>query len=89
MRRLTLMLKSLINPHAPSNHTTSASAIYRKHELCKKRSYETRIREVEQSSFTPLLEFFQPLEEWLIKQPCFTNALLPCYQINGTQIILL
>ena len=55
--KLTLMLKSLINPHAPSNRTTSASAIYRKHELCKKRSYEVRngIHEVEQSSFTPLI----------------------------------
>ena len=31
------------------------STIYRKHELCKKRSYEARIREVEQSSFTPLI----------------------------------
>ena len=53
MRKLTLML--VFNPHAPSNRTTSASAIYRKHELCKKRSYEARIHEVEQSSFTPLI----------------------------------
>ena len=45
----------VFKPHAPSNHTTSASAIYRKHELCKKHSYEARIREVEQSSFTPLI----------------------------------
>ena len=45
----------VFNPHAPSNCATSASAIYRKHELCKKRSYEARIREFEQSSFTPLI----------------------------------
>ena len=45
----------VFNPHAPSNRTTSASAIYRKHELCKKCSYEARICEVEQSSFTPLI----------------------------------
>ena len=54
VRKLTLMLK-VFNPHAPSNRTTSASAIYRKHELCKKRSYKARIREDEQSSFTPLI----------------------------------
>ena len=45
----------VFNPHAPSYRTTSASAIYRKHELCKKCSYEARIREVEQSSFIPLI----------------------------------
>jgi len=45
----------VFNPHAPSNRASSARAIYRKHELCKKRSYEARIREVEQSSFTPLI----------------------------------
>ena len=29
--------------------------VNRKHELCKKRSYDARIREVEHSSFTPLI----------------------------------
>ena len=45
----------VFNPHAPSNRTTNSKAIYRKHELCKKRSYDARIREVEHSSFTPLI----------------------------------
>ena len=43
------------NPHAPSNQTTNAKSIYRKHELSKKRFYEARIHEVEHSSFTPLI----------------------------------
>jgi len=38
-----------------ANRASSARAIYRKHELCKKHSYEARIREIEQSSFTPLI----------------------------------
>ena len=45
----------VFNPHTPSNRTTNSKAIYRKHELCKKRSYDARIREVERSSFTPLI----------------------------------
>ena len=45
----------VFNPHAPSNRTTNSKAIYRKHELCKKRSYDARIHEVEHSSFTPLI----------------------------------
>ena len=36
----------VFNPHAPSNRTTNSKAIYRKHEFCKKRSYDARIREV-------------------------------------------
>ena len=45
----------VFNPHAPSNRASSTRAIYRKHGLCKKRSYEARNREVEWSSFTPLI----------------------------------
>ena len=45
----------VFNPHAPSNCTINSKAIYIKYELCKKRSYEARICEVEQSSFTPLI----------------------------------
>ena len=44
----------VFNPHAPSNRTTNAKSIYRKHELSKKCLYEVRIHEVEHSSFTPL-----------------------------------
>jgi len=45
----------VFNPHAPSNPSTNAKSIYRRHKLGKKYSYEARIREVEQSSFTPLI----------------------------------
>ena len=46
---------SVFNPHAPSNRYTSISNCYRRHEATKKRAYEQRIREVEHSSFTPLV----------------------------------
>lgn len=42
----------IFNPHAPSNRSTRC---YRKHENEKKRQYEQRVREIEHSSFTPLV----------------------------------
>ncbi len=45
----------VFNPHAPSNKHNSLKASYIKHEREKKRSYEQRIREIEHSSFTPLV----------------------------------
>ena len=45
----------VFNPHAQSNRNTTISNCYRKHENEKKRAYEQRIREVEHSSFTPLV----------------------------------
>ena len=45
----------VFNPHAPTNRSSYPPAIYRRHEKMKKRSYEDRIREVEHSSFTPLI----------------------------------
>ena len=45
----------IFNPHATSNRQTNLSACYRKHERVKKRAYEQRIQEIEQSSFTPLV----------------------------------
>ena len=45
----------VFNPHAPSNKNMVPSACYRKHEREKKRAYEQRVREVEHSSFTPLV----------------------------------
>ena len=45
----------VFNPHAPSNKNQTTSACYRKHEREKKRAYEQRIREMEHSSFTPLV----------------------------------
>ena len=43
------------NPYAPSNRNSSISTTFRQHENIKKRHYEQRIREVEHSSFTPLV----------------------------------
>ena len=51
----TFLDVKVFNPHAPSNRSPSARAIYRKHENMKKSSYEARIREVEHGSFTPLI----------------------------------
>ena len=45
----------VFNPFAPSNNHSSIQATYRHHENIKKRHYERRIREVEHSSFTPLV----------------------------------
>ena len=45
----------VFNPHAPSNKNLTPPACYRKHEKEKKRAYEQRVREVEHSSFTPLI----------------------------------
>ena len=44
----------VFNPHAQSNHQPIPTC-YRKHESCKKRAYEQRVREVEHGSFTPLV----------------------------------
>ena len=45
----------VFNPLAPSNKNITLSACYKKHEREKKRAYEQRVREVEHSSFTPLV----------------------------------
>ena len=45
----------VFNPSAKSNQQASLSSTYRRHEMEKKRSYEQRIREVEHSTFTPLV----------------------------------
>ena len=45
----------VFNPLAPSNRQQSLAATYRKHERAKIRAYEQRVREVEHSSFTPLV----------------------------------
>ena len=45
----------VFNPLAPSNSHSSITATYRQHEREKKHRYEQRIREIEHSSFTPLV----------------------------------
>ncbi len=44
-----------VRVHAASNRQTNPSLCYRKHENVKKRAYESRIQEIEHSSFTPLV----------------------------------
>ena len=45
----------VFHPNAPSYRNTSIPALYRQHELGKKREYGDRIREIEHASFTPLI----------------------------------
>ena len=45
----------IFNPHAPSHRQTNIATCYRKQEEIKKRAYEQRAREVEHSTFTPLV----------------------------------
>ena len=45
----------VFNPIAPSNRGLTPAAAYRKHEREKKRAYGQRVREVEHSTFTPLV----------------------------------
>ena len=45
----------VFNPFAPSNRNQQPAAVFRKHELEKKRAYQQQVQDVEQSSFTPLV----------------------------------
>ncbi|XP_064404503.1 uncharacterized protein LOC135349822, partial [Halichondria panicea] len=45
----------VFNPYAPSNRQPQLSTTYHKHENIKKRAYDQRIRDVENSTFTPLI----------------------------------
>ena len=45
----------VFNPCARSNRQTSLQSAYRRHEQKKKRQYDQKIREVEHSTFTPLV----------------------------------
>ena len=49
-----MFVYSTLMPH-PTGNPASPPAMYRKHELLKKRAYEQRIREIEHASFTPLV----------------------------------
>ena len=46
---------SVFNPLAPSKRHPSITTIYRQHESLKKRHYKQRIRDIEHSSFSPLV----------------------------------
>ena len=45
----------VFNPSASSNQQGSLQSIYRRHEQEKKRQYDQRVREIENSTFTPLV----------------------------------
>ncbi len=45
----------VFNPHAPSNKKSSIANCCKKHENGKKRAYEQRVRDVEHSTFTPIV----------------------------------
>ena len=45
----------VFHPLAPSNRNQALAAVYRKHELEKKRAYQQQIQELEHSFFTPLV----------------------------------
>ena len=45
----------IFNPYAPSNCKSTQTAVYRRHENEKRRSYQRRVLEVEHGSFTPLV----------------------------------
>ena len=45
----------VFHPNAPSARTSSLASQYRKHERCKRRQYDQRVREVEGGSFVPLI----------------------------------
>ena len=45
----------VFNPSTQSNCHASLSSVYRKHEQEKRRQYDQRVREVEHTTFTPLV----------------------------------
>ena len=45
----------VFNPYTPSNPNSSTTSCYKKHENIKKHAYKQRLREVEHSSFMPLM----------------------------------
>ena len=45
----------VFNPSAQSNRHGSLAAVYRRHELEKKRQYEQWVRDIERATFTPLV----------------------------------
>ena len=73
----------IFNPHAPTNKNTTISKCYRKHEAEKKRAYEQRILEVEQSTFTPLIFSATAMVEWPNSAQPFTRGWLPSLLTNG------
>ena len=66
----------VFHPNADSYRDISPKQIYRQHENEKKRKYATRVLEIEQGTFTPLV--LALLEEWVRSVKGFTEG-LPSY----------
>ena len=64
----------VFNPHAPSNHHTSPTACYKKHEE-KQRAYDQRVQEIKHGTFTPLV--FSATGAWAQLPKCFTEDWQP------------
>ena len=45
----------VLHPHAPSNAAKTIPAMYRAHEMEKKRKYNARVINIEKATFTPLV----------------------------------
>jgi hypothetical protein len=45
----------VFNPHSATSLSSNINSCYTRHEKEKKRSYEQRVREIEQASFTPIV----------------------------------
>ena len=66
----------VFNPFAQSNHLSPLIFVHRRHEQVKRRHYEQRVREVEHTSFTPLvMSVTIIIEEWVKQPPHFTRDL--------------
>ena len=72
----------VFNPHAKSHRQSSLSTCYRKQEGIKKRAYEQRIREVEHSSFTPLV--FSATGGMANEATAFYKRLASCLATSST-----
>jgi len=66
----------VFNPHALSNRQQSLPQTYRKHEHAKICAYEERVREIEHSSFTPLV--MSLLEDWGMPPKYASDAYPQC-----------
>ena len=71
----------VFNPLAPSNSSSLLSSTFKKHENIKHRAYGQRIREVEHTSFAPIIML--TTGGWLTRPQFSTNVWLPSYPLSG------
>ena len=86
----TIVDVKVFNPHAPSNRSTNAKSIYRKHELLsKKHSYEAQSYPWNWTQYLYTFNFFSYRWYMANEATFFTSVLLLYFQTNGIQIMLL